>query len=288
MKGIASACGSATIINAIATGRGAAFAVDLRVEAEVNLTESKTGIEGSVGDTDEDPTLIETCVDRTLEELGVRESYGAEVETNTDFPIAVGLSSSSAAANATVMATHDALDREPEPLEAIEIGIGAAFEAGTTITGAFDDATASYLGGGTFTDNETREILKRWEISPELRVLIYVPPERSYTQDTDAERMQLIGGLVKTAEEEALEDNIYGAQTLNGLLYSSVLEYDPGPALEALEAGAKSAGLTGTGPATVAISREDGVGGIREAWGSREGKILQTSPSKEGARIEDE
>lgn len=288
MKGIASACGSATVINAIATGRGAAFAIDLRVKSTVDLTEDSKEIKGQVGDSNENPELIETCVKKVLKKEGVRDEYGARVETTDDLPVAVGLSSSSAAANATVLATYAALGEEPEPLEAIETGIDAAFEAETTVTGAFDDATASYLGGGVITDNEKREILDRFDIDPELEVLVYLPPGKSYTREIDVEKTKLLSGVVATVHQKALDGNIYGAQTINGLLYSSILGYDPEPALEALEAGAESAGLTGTGPAVVAISKEKNTGKIMDAWNSREGKILETRPSRVGARIENE
>lgn len=288
MKGIASACGSATVINAIATGKGAAFAIDLRVKSTVNLAEDSEEIVGKVGDTNEDPKLIETCVEKVLEKEGVRGKYGAEIETTADLPIAVGLSSSSAAANATVLATYSALGEEPEPLEAVEIGINAAFEAKTTVTGAYDDATASSLGGGVITDNERRKILQRFDVDPNLMVLIYLPPERSYTTEIDVKQTKLLSEVIGTVHEKALDGNIYGAQTVNGLLYSSMLGYDPKPALEALEVGAESAGLTGTGPAVVAISKEKSIKRITEVWSSRDGEILKTHPSRKGAKIENE
>lgn len=288
MKGIASACGSATVINAIATGKGAAFAIDLRVKSTVELVEDSQKIVGKVGDTSENSKLIETCVDKALEKQGARDKYGAEVETTADLPIAVGLSSSSAAANATVLATYGALGEEPEPLEAVEIGIDAAFEAKTTVTGAFDDAAASFLGGGVITDNENRKLLKRFDVDPNLIVLIYLPPEKSYTTEVDVEQTKLLSEVVEAVHEKALDGNIYGAQTVNGLLYSSILDYDPKPALEALEAGAESAGLTGTGPAVIAISKEQNVKEIIEVWSSRDGEILQTHPSRKGAKIENE
>lgn len=288
MRGVASACGSATVINAIATGKGAAFAIDLRVKAEVDLDEDYKQISGQVGAIDEDPTLIETCVRRVLEREGVRDGYGADVRTTADLPIAVGLSSSSAAANATVLATYDALDRKIEPLEAVKIGIEAAFEANTTITGAFDDASASYLGGGVITDNEKREILDDFDIDPNLDVLIFLPPEKSYTKEIDVERTRLLSEVIDSVYRSALEGNILGAQTVNGLLYSTVLNHDPKPALEALEAGAISAGLTGTGPAVVALSKSENVESIKEVWGTKANEILITSPSRTGARIENE
>src|SRR3990170_3892293 len=142
-SGYAYAYGAGTIINAIATWKGAAFGIDLKTEAEVVLTDSKK-IQGYMeegGDT----TLIERCIDLTLLRFG--SSSGAKVATKSEIPIASGLKSSSAAANAAVLATVDALDEELEPMEAIKIGIQAALDAKVTITGAFDDACASMLGG---------------------------------------------------------------------------------------------------------------------------------------------
>lgn len=287
MRGSASACGSATIINAISTGRGAAFAIDLRVKAIVELNEGKNEIKGQVGETSEDSLLIETCVKKVLEYFGKR-GIGGKVSTTVDLPIAVGLSSSSAAANATVLATADALNREIEADEAINLGIEAAFEAGTTITGAYDDASASFLGGGVVTDNEKRKILKKFPIDSDLEVLILLPPEKSYTIDFDVEKSKVISDLVEIALEEALSENLFGAQTLNGLLYSSILNINPQPAIEALKAGAYSSGLTGTGPAFVAMCESNYVREIKKKWGNKAEKIIETRPSEEGARIENE
>ena len=155
MKGVASACGSATVINAIATGKGAAFALDLRVRGEVELTNEPGEVIGRVGTTSESPKLIEICARKVLENLKLEKKYGARIKTTSDVPIAVGLSSSSAAANAVILATFAALGEIPSPKTIINLGIDAAFEAGTTITGAFDDAAASFHGCGVITDNKS-------------------------------------------------------------------------------------------------------------------------------------
>lgn len=288
MKGSASACGSATVVNAISTGKGAAFAIDLRVRADVSLKEDSQEIFGQVGGTSENPLLIETCVKKVLEFYDVLEDFGAEVSTTTEVPIAVGLSSSSAAANATVLATSAALGEELDSDRVISLGIEAAFEANTTITGAYDDASASLYGGGVVTDNREQVLLERFTIDPSLNVLIYLPPERSYTKDVDVERTKLVSELVDFAHEEAISGNPYGAQTVNGLLYSSVLDHDSRPALDALKAGALSAGLSGTGPAVVAISEDENVEKIEKVWKEGASEIIVTNPSEEGARKEDE
>lgn len=157
--GYAYAYGAGTIINAISTWKGAAFSIDLKTEAEVILTDDKKikGYMEEGGNT----TLIERCVELTLLRFGSKS--GAKVATKSQIPIASGLKSSSAAANATVFATLDALGETLEPLEAIKIGVQAALDAKVTITGAFDDACASMLGGFVITDNKSKELIKREE-----------------------------------------------------------------------------------------------------------------------------
>lgn len=286
MKGVASAPGSATVINAIATGRGAAFAVNLRVRAEVELTDKPGKVIGRVGKTSESPRLIETCVRNVLQRFKLEKKYGARVKTSSDVPIAVGLSSSSAAANAAVLATLAALEKKLKPELTINLGVDAAFEAKTTVTGAFDDAAASYLGGGVITDNLERRVLKRFKVDPRLRVLIYLPPRRSYTSEIDVKRTKLIAKLVETVHERALDGNIFGGLTINGLLYSAALGHDSGSAIDALRLGALAAGLTGTGPAVVAICKPQNAGRIKDAWSNRPGKVIETKPSPEGAKVE--
>jgi shikimate kinase len=287
LTGMASACGSATVVNAIAAGKGAAFGVELRVFARVELLEGSGEIVGRlVGERGESPELIEICVRKVLEHLGVRETYGARVETRSEVPIAVGLSSSSAAANAVVLATFAALGRRPRPEVVLNLGIDAAFEAGVTITGALDDAAASLHGCGVVTDNLRRRILKKFKVDPKLKVLVHVPPAKFYTSKVRRAQVEPIREAVEAVHRMALRGEIFDALTLNGLLYSSALGQDPMPALEALANGALAAGMTGTGPATVAVAEPDAADEIGRAWQARPGRIIKTEPAVKGGRIE--
>lgn len=287
MKGIASACGSATVVNAIATGKGAAFGIDLRVRAEVELTDEAGKITGRViGAPRESPSLIETCARKALGFFGLDRTHGAEVKTTSEVPIAVGLSSSSAAANAVVLATFAALGKKARAKNVLNLAVDAAFDAGVTVTGAFDDASASYFGQGVVTDNLKRRVLKRFSLEPGLDVLIQVPPSKMPTAKFDKGAVKPIAKFVDVAHEQALLGNTFGALTLNGLLYSIALNRDPSIAFDALAAGALAAGLTGTGPATVAIARSKNTNAIKRAWRKRPGGVIVTKPATEGARIE--
>lgn len=284
MKGAASSCASVTVVNAMATGRGAAFGVELRLRAEVELDPTSTRVRGEVLGHRESPKLVELCVRKVLRKYGKR--CGARVRTYSEIPVAVGLSSSSAAANAAVLATMASLGVKPDWREVLRLGIEASFEAGVTLTGAFDDAAASLLGCGVVTDNLRRKILRKFELQPSYQVVIFVPPSKLYTSSVSPSTFADIADLVRIAHRQALLGNIFGAMTLNGLLYSHALKQDQTIALEALSRGAVAAGLTGKGPAVAAIARPQEVEGIKEVWGKRKGRIIVTRPSREGARIE--
>jgi shikimate kinase len=105
-RAVALAHGAATIVNAIALGKGAAFGVDIWTKAEVELT-SEAGFFSVQIDSDpnENTLLVEKTVIRVMQKFGLEKTFGAKIRTQSNIPVARGLKSSSAAANATALAT---------------------------------------------------------------------------------------------------------------------------------------------------------------------------------------
>jgi shikimate kinase len=285
-RAVAISHGAATIINAIATGKGAAMGVDLWTKATVRLTDDAGHIDVTISsDFSENPTLAQKTVRRILKYFGLEEEFGAKVETQSNIPVARGLKSSSAAANAIALATTAALERSLDDVTMVKLGVDGALEAKVTITGAFDDACASYFGGIVITDNIERKIVKCFEPTESLAVLFYVPPKKTYTVRSNVKRMKSMASAVKIAYNEALNGNYWSALTLNGLIYSSVIGYDPSPAVDALTAGAIASGLSGTGPAITVIVPKEKVDAIKEVWRNREGEILEAQVNLEKASV---
>ncbi|MGB9936791.1 MAG: shikimate kinase [Methanobacterium sp.] len=282
MKTIVKSPGSATVINAIATGCGSAFGIGLYVNAEVKLKSSGITCKS---DKDVDTTLMELCVQKVLQKFNI--DTGVNITTSSDLPVASGLSSSSATSNAVTMATMLAISKEYFPeykidkFEVLNMAIDASLDAGVTITGAFDDASASFFGGLTITNNIERKILKS-EPMKEQNILIYIPNKKSITAQSDVGRMKLIAPQVKLAFKEALNGDIYNALTLNGLLYCAALGFNPDIALDALKAGAIAAGLSGTGPSFVAISDNNSLDAVLNALSLYEGNIMHIKVDNEG------
>jgi shikimate kinase len=278
-SGYAYACGAGTIINAIATWKGAAFGIDLKTEAEVVLTDSKN-IQGYI-DEGGDTALIERCVGLTLSRFG--STYGAKVATKSEIPIASGLKSSSAAANSAVLATLDALGEKLDPLEAVKIGVLAALEAKVTVTGAFDDACASMLGGFVITDNKKMELIKR--VERESEVLILAPEKKVFSSATKVVRSRLIGRWVEIAYKEVLSGNYEKAMTLNGFLYCAALGFNTEPMMTALEVGIEGVSLSGTGPSYTAIGSPELLDKLEPIWSRMGGKVIRTKANNTGGRI---
>ena len=278
--------GAATIINAIATGKGAAVGVDLWTKVRVELTDKAGIIESTiVSDPTEDTVLIEKTVRRVFEYFNLEGKFGAKVETWSNIPIARGLKSSSAAGNAIALATVAALNKSLDDVTVVKLGVDGAIDAKVTITGAFDDACASYFGGIVITDNMKRRIVKRFEVAEELAALFYVPAKKTYTVSSNVRQMKKVASLVKIAYKEALKGNYWAALTLNGLIYSSALGYNPSIAVDALTAGALASGLSGTGPAVTAIVPEEKIDLVKDAWQAYEGEILEARVNHEKAKV---
>jgi len=285
-KGEAIAHGAATIVNAIALGKGAAFGVDLWTKAEVKLTDEPSVITGEItSDPAESTVLIEKTVSRVFKHFSVEEHFGAKVKTWSNIPAARGLKSSSVAANAVALATVAALGETLDDMEVVKLGVDAAFEAKVTVTGAFDDACASYFGGAVVTDNLKRKLLNRVTLPDDLTVLFHVPPKKAYTADSDVDRLRTVKPLVVVAYNEAVKGNFWAALSLNGVIYSSALGFDASVALDALAAGAVAAGLCGKGPAVTAVVSNDKIDHVKSALQRHEGEVLQARLNHEKAKV---
>ena len=355
-RGRARAPAAGTICNAFATGTGAAFAIDRHTEATVTLSgsapdsrapndssgASELNVVGAVtGAPDADTRLVERCVSLVVATFGGEGSdiEHGRVETDSDVTMAAGLKSSSAAANAVVLATLNALgvsitdpsderagdddlraddagdtaderdaDREyvdgdgsangtedqasasrteteseagVTRAEACRLGVRAARDVGVTVTGAFDDASASMLGGVTVTDNADDRLLTH-DCEFERSVLVWTPPQKAYSADADVERCRRIAPVIEGVVDLALDGAYERAMTTNGLAYCAALGYSPEPMIEAL-ADVRGVSLSGTGPSMVAVGERAALEAVKESWSDREGRTWLTRTNPNGA-----
>ena len=284
MKRTVRSPGSATIINAIATGFGSAFGIGLNIECRAKTTSDSIVCRNDVG---ADNALMELCVEKVFSHYNVdKDNFGIDLMTKSTLPMASGLSSSSASSNAIVSVVSNIVSEELDlkpltDMEIVNLAIDASLEAGVTITGSFDDATASYFGGVVVTDNKNREFIIR-EKMEEHPILVYMPNFDSKSGDSNPQRMKVLSPLVETAFDFAKQKNYYKALNLNGLIYSATLGFNSAIAIDALEAGAIASGLSGTGSSFVAVVDESVIDDVKASWEKYEGKIIETFVDNEG------
>lgn len=262
--------GAITVVNAIASWKGAAIGVDFKVMAEARPCD---GIKVTP-----DTELVRKAAFLALQRMG---GEGVEVSVKSEIPAGWGLKSSSAVANAVVLSIM-ALYGQHDSMEALKISVNAARRAGVTVTGALDDSAASMLGGFVMTDNRRDELLMRIPIE-EKDVLILLPEDESSkpSASVDASKLRPFSDLVDSIFS-LLPSKIWEAMTLNGLLYSQLMGYDPSPALEAVRLGALAAGLSGTGPAIAAVC--GACDEVEELWSSL-GKVLKRRITNRPAEV---
>ena len=295
---------SATVINAISTGKGSAFGIELYVTANVTVLPEKTqkDIESvckSLDNPEMDTKLMEVCVNKVYEKLLEYPTFSLKnivlnVETKSDIPPGSGLSSSSAASNSVVYATLLTLleeagmkleDTDITDEDIINIGIEASLECGVTKTGSYDDASASYYGGWKITDNFERKILYDYLVNYK-KILIYIPNKSLYTAQSDVKAMKTLSSLVEIAFDNAVNKNIEKALTLNGFLYCAALNLDTQIAMDALKLGAKAAGLSGTGSAyTILLDDSSDIEEIKKELSKYPGKLIETRPDNKGSVV---
>jgi shikimate kinase len=301
MKGRAVALGAGTVLNALATGIGSAFALDAETTATVELDDTGEVSGAIAGAPDADTRLVERCVELTVDRFGSGER-GGHVRTDSEVPMAAGLKSSSAAANATVLATLSALGVDVAAdadagadasadveagervtrRDACRLGVAAARDAGVTVTGAFDDASASMLGGVTVTDNTRDDLLSRAE--RDWDVLVWTPPERAYSADADVSRCERVAPMARLVADLVSEDRYAEAMTVNGLAFSAALGFPTDPAVEAMPHAA-GVSLSGTGPSVVAVGAREDLETVAAMWDERDGTTRLTTTRTDGARV---
>ena len=276
--------GSATIINAMATGFGSAFGIDLDIECRAKTQNDSITCSNDVGAPN---TLMELCAKRTFEKYGISsDEFGLNIKTKSDIPMASGLSSSSALSNGVVAITSkiiaDEFNLVPlDDLEIINLAVDISLEAKVTITGSFDDATASYFGGVVVTDNINRKFIIKEEMN-DYSVLVYMPNFCSKSGSANVNRIRTLTPLIDVAFKMAKSRDYLKALNLNGLIHANTLGFDSNIAIDALESGALASGLSGSGSSFVAICEEDSTDDVKQAWSSYEGQVIETKVNNVG------
>lgn len=239
--------GAVSIVNAIATGKGAALGISLETTAILNIKQGG----GRLICHPKKNTLFNYIVDSVIPKK-IRQENDIYLSINSNIPIGVGLKSSSAVSSAVSLACHSLLSDQLNDFDVLNTAVESSKLAKITITGAFDDSTACYFGGIVLTNNYSNILMKREPVPKDIRVVILVP---NNTERKNVMKLIYFPDLFNKAFELADLDYLI-AMKLNGVLISAIMSYNYEPILSSLEKGALSASISGNGPAIAVIARD--------------------------------
>lgn len=271
--------GAISIVNAIATGKGSALGISLKVTAEVELQKGHglRFITGRNGD-----RLIKNIIQKTIPKETI-ESNMISIRVDSEIPIGYGLKSSSAVSNAIVLACSQiAREEDINDNTILEVAALSSLEAKVSLTGAYDDATACYFGGFTVTDNYSRRLIRKEKAPENLYAIIILP---SSTTRGDVRKLRNLSDIFIDAFRFAESGQYWKAMKLNGVLASAALSSSYAPAMAAMEHGALSASISGNGPSIAAVANEDAIEPIVDALSKYDGEIIVSKVNNEKANV---
>ncbi|MEM0088536.1 MAG: shikimate kinase [Archaeoglobaceae archaeon] len=261
----AKAYAKGTILNALATGMGSAFAIDLTLSVRVKQdSESCLIVNGEERDS--------SVAEKVLNKFGIK----ARVKVKSEIPEKSGLGSSSAFLNALICAVTE----RKIASEILSLNSELSLKAGISYTGAFDDASASLLGGFVISDNY-RRVLWDWVIKKAF-VAVLLPEFRR--KDVDFEKIQRESYKLKGIDSKLRKHEFFDVMRENTIFYAELLGY-PLEIVEKLWKEKICCGLSGNGPAFVAFGTKSDVATANEFWSSYGKVLIRKVPEKPAESI---
>ncbi len=251
-----------TIVNALAVGYGCAFGLNIVTEVRLSVEEDlkKSVLSDGISEREDD------LVDSILSKFGLR----GFVEVESEIPKGSGLGSSSAFVNALLLSIYKHLGRRLFAHEILRTNAKLSLELGISYTGAFDDASASLLGGIVLTDNFGMSVIS-WEFRRADSLILI--PEWGRGKVV-LERIRRDAESVRRAVECAKRGDYRNAMLLNSKHYCERIGY-PIEVVEKVKDTGCFCGLSGNGPTFVAFGSKDCLKEVEEVW-SEYGRILRT------------
>jgi shikimate kinase len=270
--------GAISIVNAIATGKGSALGISLKVTAEVSLEKGQ----GIKFHRTKDDKLLRNVVYKIIPaEIVANNMISIQIES--EIPLGFGLKSSSAVSNALALACSRLIDSNMGDYTVLDIAVSASLDAKVTVTGAYDDAAACYFGGFVLTDNYARNLIRREKAPDNLYAIILLPQNASRG---NINKLSIMSDFFINAFNLAEAGEYWKAMKLNGVLASAALSVNYEPVLAALERHALGASVSGNGPSLAAVAYENRIDDIKSAFGDFNGNILVSKINNQKASVE--
>lgn len=266
-----SANSAVSIVNAIPAGKGSAIAIDLICRVKAQIVEGNSKEPKIFGGVPDPHRLVARSVEYALRFLRTKlpDSTHLEIHIKSNIPTAVGLKSSSAVSVATTKAIFGLYSKSDDSTSILRSSCRASKDSRASLTGAYDDASASLLGGLVFTDNAKFRLIRHSRVPRKLgsKVAVLVPKKKVLTSSIRPENYARFRAESLEAFRCALRGDLVSAMLLNSIIQCAALGYSMEPVSLALGEGANAAGITGKGPAVAAFCDDSrAMDRIKKRW----------------------
>lgn len=272
--------GAISIVNAIATGKGATLGISPKVEVTI---ESVPGSGLSIKS--DSQSISSKLISKTIEKI-VSNKHLSETKLNlsldSEIPTGYGLKSSSAISSAVALAAAKLFKQKIDDSKILLAGVNASIETKVSLTGAYDDACACYYGGFMVTDNYKRKIISSKKAPTNLKVVIFIPKSR---KRGNIKKLKTLNSVFERAWNFAKNSDYWNAMILNGFATSSILNSDPRLITNLVENGAIGASISGNGPSIAAVTKESNISAIKKVFSSLEGKVSVAEINNKRAEV---
>lgn len=272
--------GAISIVNAIATGKGATLGITPKVEAVLE------GVSGSgISIESKNQGISSRLVTKTIENIVPKkqlEKTKFHVTLDSEIPSGYGLKSSSAISSAVALACTKFIGQKTNDVEILLAGVNASLETKVSLTGAFDDACACYFGGFAVTDNYKRKIICSRHAPTDLKVVIFIPRSR---RRGNIKKLKTLSTVFERAWNFAKNSDYWNAMILNGFATSAILNSEPKIITDLILNGAIGASISGNGPAIAAVAKHFDVSRVKKVFSSLEGRIVVSQVNNKRAEL---
>ncbi|MGI0010883.1 MAG: shikimate kinase [Nitrosopumilaceae archaeon] len=272
--------GAVSIVNAIATGKGATLGISLNVESIIEATQG-TGIVFENKESNLSSRLIKSVIEKAVPKTELEKSK-LRISLKSEIPSGYGLKSSSAISSVISLACAKLFKPQIDDFEVLRHGVEASIESKVSITGAFDDACACYFGGFVVTDNHNLKIVKSEKAPEDLSAVVLIPKSR---KRGNVKKLKILEGVFAQAWSLASNSDYWNAMLLNGLATSAILNSDPRILTDLMESGALAASVSGNGPSIAAVTKKENISNVKKAFSSQEGAIIISDVNNKKAEV---
>ena len=272
--------GAVSMVNAIATGKGATIGIDTFVKLRLEVSNGR-----GVHILSNNETISSRLINKVIEKIVPKHQLAKkklELDFISNIPTGYGLKSSSAISTAVALTCSKVIKPNMTDKQILKTGVDASIETKISITGAYDDACSCYFGGFNVTNNLKRKIVLQKPAPKDLEVIIYVPKSR---KRGNLRKLNNLTPAFSNAWELAANSDYWNATILNGIATSSILNSDPQIITNLIESGALCATISGNGPSIMAITKKRNSNNIQKQLSAFDGKIILAKINNRKAEV---